>query len=527
MTRNEHRAEVVRLYFVEKWRKGTIARELGLHHSTISRILERAEKERAGAAGQSAAASPKGKVRRGSMADPYLPLLRLLLDQHPQITASRLYQMIKERGYPGGPDHVRAVVRSIRPPREKEAFLRLSALPGEEAQVDWAQFGWIQIGKARRRLSAFLMVLSYSRRLFVRFYPSEKSSFFLRGHIAAFAAFGGVPRRILYDNLKSAVLHRQGDAIQFNPRLYDFSAYYRFEPRPVGVRRGNEKGRVERAVRYLRDAFFAALEWTTLEELNEKVTAFCDGQAMQRRFPDDQRLSVADAFAEEQRSLIALPEAPFVVVDRVEVSIGKTPYARFDGNDYSVPFELVGRTLTVVATTKTVRVLDGSIEVARHQRSFARSERIENPNHLRELVQMKRRAHKGRMLDQLSRATPSAIDFLRGVADARGNVGSSTKLLGVLLESYGARRLEAGLLVAIERGVFYAHAVRQAIERQIEDERRSPSLPIALPDDPRVHLNVRPHDLQQYDERTIHDDEEDGHEELDQGEEDSARAKGE
>ena len=134
----------------------------------------------------------------------------------------------------------------MRPRPPAEAYLRLRTLPGEQTQVDWGHFGHLQIGRARRPLMGFVMVLSYSRRIFLRFCLDARMDSFLRGHVEAFIAFGGLARTLLYDNLKSAVLERVGDAVRFNPELLAFAAHYCYEPRPVAVARGNQKGRVER-----------------------------------------------------------------------------------------------------------------------------------------------------------------------------------------------------------------------------------------------------------------------------------------
>lgn len=195
----------------------------------------------------------KAIAPRPSIVDPFVPFLVSQLEKYPRLRASRLFTMIKDRGYPGGPDHLRRVVGRLRPGKPAEAFQRLRTLPGEQAQVDWAHFGKLQIGRAQRALWAFVMVLSYSRRIFLRFIPGAAMPFFLGGHVDAFAAFGSVPRVLLYDNLKSAVLERRGDAIRFHPMLLELAAHYCFEPRPVAIARGNEKGRVERAIRYIRD----------------------------------------------------------------------------------------------------------------------------------------------------------------------------------------------------------------------------------------------------------------------------------
>jgi transposase len=155
---------------------------------------------------------------------------------------------------------------------------------------------------------AFVMVLSFSRQIFLRFFLDAQMANFLRGHEAAFGAWQGLPRTLLYDNLKSVVLERQSDAIRFHPTLLEFAAHYRFEPRPVAVARGNEKGRVERAIRYIRDNFFAARQWADLDDLNTQAQAWCQGQAAERPCPEDRSISVREAFAQEQPKLLALPD---------------------------------------------------------------------------------------------------------------------------------------------------------------------------------------------------------------------------
>jgi len=225
-------AQILRYYHAEKWTVGTIARQLHVHHSVVRRVLAQAGLPRIGAA------------RRPSPIDAYLPLIRETLEKFPTLTASRLFTMAHERGYRGSPDHFRHLVAEHRPRRPAEAYLRLRSLPGEQAQVDWGHFGHLQIGRARRPLMAFVTVLSHSRQIFLRFFLDARMENFLRGHVGAFTAWGGVPRVLLYDNLKSAVLERRGDAIRFHPTLLNFAGHYRYEPRPVAVARGNERMRL-------------------------------------------------------------------------------------------------------------------------------------------------------------------------------------------------------------------------------------------------------------------------------------------
>jgi hypothetical protein len=216
---------------------------------------------------------------------------------------------------------------------------------------------------------AFVLVLSWSRQIFLRFFLGARMEHFLRGHQAAFLAWQGCPRVLLYDNLKSAVLERRGDAIRLHPTLLALAAHYRFEPRPVAVARGNEKGRVEKAILYIRQGFFAGRCVSNLDELNAQADQWCHGLAAERRCPEDRTLSVAEAFALERSALLALLEIEFPTDERQPVQVGKTPYVRFDGNDYSVPHTRVCRTLVVVADPRTVRILDGPEVVASHPRS--------------------------------------------------------------------------------------------------------------------------------------------------------------
>ena len=154
---------------------GTIARQLHVHHSTVRRVLAQAGLPQA------------GPPPRPSQIDLYLPFIRQTLETFPTLTASRLYAMARERGYRGSPDHFRHLIACHRTRPKAEAYLRLRSLPGEQAQVDWARVGHLQIGRARRPLMAFVMVLSYSRQIFLRFFLDARMESFLRGHVGAFA----------------------------------------------------------------------------------------------------------------------------------------------------------------------------------------------------------------------------------------------------------------------------------------------------------------------------------------------------
>ena len=172
----------------------------------------------------------------------------------------------------------------------------------------------------------FVAVLSYSRRVFLRFCLNAQMDSFLRGHVEAFNAFSGLARTLLYDNLKSVVLERVGDTIRFNPEFLAFANHYRFEPRPVAVARGNQKGRVERHIDFIRKSFFAARQFVDVADLNAQAVDWCEGRAFDRPWPQDDRLSVRQAFAVEQPHLLDLPATDYPLGQRLDVAVDKTPW---------------------------------------------------------------------------------------------------------------------------------------------------------------------------------------------------------
>lgn len=384
-----------------------------------------------------------------------------------------------------------------RPSEPAEAYLRLHTLAGEQAQVDWAHFGSVDVQGGKRKVYAFVMVLSYSRKLFVRFYRSCAMAAFVQGHVQAFEFFSGVCRTLLYDNLKSAVLERVGDAIRFHPTIIELAKHYRFEPKPVNIARGNEKGRVERAIRYVRSSFFAARSFRNVDDLNEQVATWLARCTDQRRCPQEPQRTVHDVFLEEQPSLLPLPQHPFETNERLEAHVGKTPYVRFDRNDYSVPFQYTRQTLSVIASEDTVRIVQGPHIIATHPRSFAVGTQVEDPKHIQDLLEHKRHARKHRGIDYLRHAAPATEAFLHLVAQQGRPLGAMVTGLLRLLDTVGPDALNAALLRATEAGTPHLGALRQLLD---QSRGAKPSVSVPVSEDPRVRMQpVRTHHLSCYD----------------------------
>jgi transposase len=479
----ETRAEIRRYFYAEHWKIGTIARELNVHPDAVRNAIE---SER----------FKSMQPLRASVVDPYIEFIRDTLERHPRLRATRVYAMVRDRGYSGSVVQLCRAVGRLRP-QIREPFLKLNTFPAEQAQVDWAHFGYVMVGRAKRALSCFVMTLSYSRAVYLEFFFDQTMENFLRGHVHAFEAWAGQPRVILYDNLKSAVLERRGNQILFHPRLLDLSAHYHFAPRPCQVRAGNQKGRVERAIRYVRDSFWAGRAFTTLVECNRQALLWRDQVAHQRRWPGGDHRTVADVFAEEQPRLLPAALHPFST-DRIEtVCSPKTIYVRFDLNDYSIPPEAVGRQLTLLASDTSVRILDGSVEIARHVRSYDRHQPVLDPAHQDAVLKIKRKAFHSMPAGRLEQAAPDSKTLL-DLAFAQGeSAGSQTAQLMKLLDQYGAAALRRAIAEALQRNTPRASSVAFLLRRQP----RSTLLAVDLSRHPQAQsLDVRPHDLETYDE---------------------------
>jgi transposase len=487
----ETRAQIRQWFFAEHWKIGTIAQALRIHPDTVRQAIESDRFHRA-------------QTLRACLTDPYVPFIRQTLDQHPRLRATRIYQMIRDRGYQGSVIQLRRVVATLRP-IHREPFLRLHKFPAEEAQVDWAHFGEVRVGRARRRLSCFVITLSYSRALYLEFFFDQTLENFLRGHVHAFEAWSGTPRVILHDNLRSAVLERRGDQVHFHPRLLELCAHYHCLPRPCQVRAANQKGRVERAIRYVRESFWAGRDFTILSECNRQALLWRDQVAHQRPWPGDNTRTVADAFAEEQPRLLPLPAHPFDTDLQVPIGPQKTIYVRFDRNHYSIPPEGLNRPLTLVASDSVVRVLDGTQEIACHARSYDQQQEVLHPPHQQALLQLKRKTFDSTPSGRLAHAAPES-ETLLDLAFAQGeSAGSQTAQLLKLLDLYGPAALRSAIGEALERNTPRASSVAFLLRQR---QQRSPStLPaVDLSRHPQAQfIDVQPHDLETYDELTRHD----------------------
>ncbi len=432
---------------------------------------------------------PRASVPRVSKLDAYKGQIVRWLDTHPY-SAQQIFQRLREAGYDGRITIVKDYVHRIRP-RHPEAFLTLDFAAGECAQVDWGEYGTIAVGSTRRRLSFFLMVLCYSRRMYLAFTVSQKMEFFLACHENAFTAFGGVPSRIMVDNLKSAVLQRLvGAAPVFNPKYLDFSRHWGFEISPCNVRSGNEKGRVENGVGYVKKNLLAGLELADFAAMQPAATLWVDTVADVRMHESTHQRPI-DRFEEERAHLRRLNPAGFDLARVCSVRATNRFRVALDSNHYSVPALYAGQRLTLKAYADRVCIYAADQLIARHPRSMDRHQNIEDPDHERQLLAQRKSAREQRLLVHFLALSPRAQAYLEGLEAKRINVRGHLRKILALAELHGKEAVARALDDGLELQAFSAEYIANilAARRRIGPEpaalqltRRADLLELELPE---------------------------------------------
>lgn len=314
------------------------------------------------------------RMKRGFLLDLHRDLLLHWYHDCPTLKAVQIHRRLIDRGIAVDVTTVAKYTREFRCKRKTRVFWPLEFLPGEEGQVDWFFLAHPKLGK----LCGFVMILSFSRYGFAHFFPRHSFEFFIEGHLMALARFGGCPHALRYDNLKSVVLSRQ--PLTYNPAFLDFARHFGFEIRLCNLAAGNEKGRVERLIRAIRETFCnEASAHQSLKALNADLHEWVKRKNETLHRATDARPS--DKIVEEK--LRPLPAGPWSnVIIHPPKKPTKTGLIIFDTNAYSFPDHLGGQEIIAHASVDRVELMTlDQKRVASHPRSFDRHQRITNPIH--------------------------------------------------------------------------------------------------------------------------------------------------
>jgi len=411
---------------------------------------------------------------RASKLDPFKTEIARLLQSH-AFTAAQILVRIREQGFEGGYSIVKDYLRAIRPPKSR-AFLTLAFAPGECAQVDWGSYGAVTVGNTRRRLSFFVMVLCYSRMLYVEFTVSQSLEHFLCCHQNAFHFFGHVPKKIMVDNLKSAVLRRiVGRPPVFNPRYLEFAHHYGFAIAPCNVGRGNEKGRVENAVGYVKKNFLAGLDIPNFAAIAPAARSWLESVANVRLHGETRKKPV-ELFETERPCLLPLPVNDFDIATVTPQRASTQFRITLDTNRYSVPAEYAGRRLTVKTDPERICVYAGDKLIARHLRSYDRYQDFEDPDHPKALLAQRKKARDQKIFMRFIALSPRADLYYRKLAERRLNPNEHVRKIVALSEIYGHEPVAR----AIEDASIFEAFSCEYIENILQQRTRFPKEPGAL-----------------------------------------------
>ena len=462
-----------------------IAQTLQLDHRTVAKWLKAPRFH------------PRQSTARSSLLDPYKDQLIQWLEHHPY-TAQQCYQRLQAIGYPGGYSILKDYIRKVRPVRQP-AFLTLAFAPGECAQVDWGSYGTIAVGNTRRRLSFFVMVLCYSRLMYVEFTVRQTMEHFLACHQHAFDYFGHrVPDDMMVDNLRSAVLQRMiGEAPVFNPQYQAFADHYGFTIKACGVAKGNEKGRVENGVGYVKKNFLNGLELGDFSTLQPAARQWLD-EIANVRIHGETRQRPVDRFEDEKAALSLITTPAFDIGQIRSLRASNQFRVRLDTNRYSVPAEYASQPLVLKTYPDRLCIYHRDKLIARHPRSYERHRDIEHPDHPRALLSQRRNAREQQRLARFLSLSPHAQRYYQLLEDKRLNVKHHVQKIVALAEIYGDDKVARAITDACELGAASCEYIANLLEQRAQLATEPGALHLTRNED-LLEINLQAPDLSLYD----------------------------
>ena len=441
-----------RLHWSEHWSVRKIARHLHLARRTISQYLV-------------TPARSAVRRQRPSKLDPFKSTIAELLQQDAKASAMVIAQRLRPLGFTGGMSILKDYLHAMRTETAtKRAYVRMEPGPGERFEVDWGHFGALLYQGHARKLYAFCLVECHSRKLFVEFTHSQNFETFVRCHIHAFQSMSGVARELWYDNLATAVAEHDGNLVRFHPRFLAFAREYSFLPRACHVRAAWEKGKIERAVGYLRQNFWPLRTFTDLTDVNSQARHWLEEVANQRCHRET---GETPAVRFQSETLRALPVIVPDYRDTAEALVHKDLRLPFDGNRYCVPPRYVGHHLILKADASTVTIYDQCQEVTSYARCWQRGQVLGAERFQKELLVQfaaaQRSAEQQRLVGWLG---PVSESYLRRLADTDRSLNRQVRELLLLVREYGPEAVAAAVTQAHAAGAFGADYIANILRQQ-------------------------------------------------------------
>lgn len=498
MIQVEDREHIRRAYYVEGKSIRQIAQELGHARPTVRQALESAEP----------GTYTRVVARAAPVLGPYRASLDRMLEENEHLprkqryTGHKMYEAIYAEGYRGSEPTVRRYIGQQRGDPKRAVYLPLEFDPGTDAQVDWGEGDVILAGE-QVTVQLFFMRLCYSRRVFVMAFPAQKQEAFFDGHVQAFHFFQGIPARITYDNLKTAVLRvLQGRNRQEQQAFIVFRSHYLFESNFCTPGEGHEKGGVEHSVGFDRRNFLVPLpNVASLEELNAHLLSCC--RADDQRQVTGQPTTIGEAWQREQPHLRPLPTRDFECCVTAVVSLNPYSQAVYATNHYSVPTDQAYRQLTLKVYPFRVEVLHGEEVIARHPRCYGRGQEVFDPRHYLPLLEQRPGAfNHAKPLRRWRAEWPPVYEALLAHLRAKSLTGQGLREFIQILSlhrAHPAEQIEQAIRLALACGCAHLDGVTLCLHQLQHPATPLPTLD--LTQQPQlVGLGMQPLDLGRYDQ---------------------------
>lgn len=394
--------------------------------------------------------TPRKKGVAPTMLHPFKAKIQAMLERF-DYTAQQVYQRIGEIGYQGSYSTVKRYVRLVRPSYRGPAYRVLTFKPGESAQFDWGEYKTIKVGNTVRKLSIFVMVLSWSRKIYVELALGQTMEHFLSCHVNAFRYFGGVPERVIIDNLKTGVLaHKRGEDPVFNPRYLEFAEFFGFSPHACNVKAPHEKGRVESGVGYVKKNFLYGNSIDEFFTLKEAATLWRDSVANKRVHKTTHRVP-DEMWQEEKPALSSCPINEYDCATIRNVRASKQALVTLDTNRYSVPAQYTGKLLRMKVFPYRLALYHNESLIARHVRFYDRHRYLIDDEHQKsiDIAQHSKRTKK-RLL-QFMALNPKAQEFYQLLKQKHLGATQHVKRILELIPVYGKEQVAEAVALAVER----------------------------------------------------------------------------
>jgi transposase len=472
--------EIHRLHHLN-WAVRKIARTLRITRKTVTRHLDPDR------------ASGKRLQRPGKL-DAYHELIRQFIEEDPEVKAPVVRQRLLERGFTGGITIVREYLHELRgPSKARTPFVRFESMPGEQFQIDWGHFGSILYGTTQRKLYALAVCEGFSRMLYVEFTHCQKQDTLHQCLLNAFSFFGGTPKTIVVDNMLTAVIERQGRVIRFNDRFLDFLKVFPVTPIACNPGCPHEKGKIESGIKYLRTNFFPLRSFRDLNDVNSQARGWLGGIANVRTHKTTGERPL-DRF--KQVRLAPLPDLPDCRYTG-QALVHKDFAVRFDGNTYTVPPWTIGKTLTLKADSKSIRLFRLDKEVAAHARCYMRNRRVELAAHVLAVKKLKKRLWYNRDIAAFCSLGKEAVLFLDALIENHQPIQKSISRLLSLKDQYGSASLLWAIDKAAKLKAFGADYIENILYQEMTPATQH--LPVSLKDEALNRIRLTEPCLAEYD----------------------------